>query len=38
MQEKNIESWHILFPDDDLGAFLKKINLLKEVVTNLYGK
>ena len=24
MQEKNIESWHILFPDDDLGAFLKK--------------
>ena len=24
MQEKNIESWHILFPDEDLGAFLKK--------------
>ena len=24
LQEKNIESWHILFPDNDLGVFLKK--------------
>ena len=24
MREQNIESWHILFPDDELGDFLKK--------------
>ena len=24
MQEKDIESWHILFPDDDLGKYLIK--------------
>ena len=31
MHEKNIESWHILFHDDDLGAFLKKNKFVERI-------
>ena len=36
MQEKILKAG--IYSDKDLGVFLKKINLLKEVVANLHGK